>query len=174
MIILKIIGAILTITSSAAIGYYFSSNLKDRIDDLNQLRKNIVVLRGDIRYGATPLPEAVGGIASRQEGNFAEFFHFIWEELTKLEGRPFYEIWKQAVSEHLKYTALTQSDKGLLSKLGENLGYLDKEMQMNTIDLYIEQLENEIENASKSRKDKARLYNTLGVMAGVFITIVMI
>lgn len=174
MLMLKILGAVLTIASSAAIGYYFSSNLKDRIDDLKELRKNMVVLRGDIRYAITPLPEAVGAIALRHQGNFARFFGTISEKLMKLEGVSFCEVWKQTVTEELVKTALTKQDKESLSKIGENLGYLDKEMQLNILDLYIEQLEIEIESASKVRGEKAKLYNTLGVMTGVFITIVML
>ena len=45
MIVMKIIGSILVITSSAGIGFFFSSEMKSRIEDLKELR-NIVLLRG--------------------------------------------------------------------------------------------------------------------------------
>ena len=61
-----------------------------------------------------------------------------------------------------------------MTRLGENLGYLDKEMQLNTIDLYITQIQGELDDAVDSVKEKVRLYNMLGVMAGIFITIVLI
>lgn len=174
MIIMKIIGAVLIITSSSAMGFYISSNLKDRIEDMKELKKNILILRGDIRFGNTPLPEAIGSIASRHEGNLAVFFTYIYEELIKLDGIRFFDIWKIAVNQKLKDTLLNKSDKEHLVKLGENLGYLDKDMQINIIDLYIEQLEAEILEASKVLKEKAHLYNTLGVMAGIFVTIIML
>lgn len=174
MIIMKIIGSLLVIGSSTAMGFYISINLKDRIKDMKELKKNIVILRGDIRYGNTPLPEAINSIACRQEGNFAKFFKYISDELVKLDGVRFYDIWKAAVKEKLKDTSINSKDKEYLSKLGENLGYLDKDMQINIIDLYIEQLESEITEALKVIKEKAHLYNTLGVMAGIFVTIVML
>lgn len=174
MIIMKIIGAVLVITSSSAFGFYMSSSLKDRIEDMKELKKNILILRGDIRYGSTPLPEAIGAIAGRHEGNFAKFFTHIYEELIKLDGVRFFDIWKIAVEQKLKDTSLNKNDKEHLMKLGENLGYLDKDMQINIIDLYIEQLEAEILEASKVLKEKAHLYNTLGVMAGIFVTIIML
>jgi stage III sporulation protein AB len=74
----------------------------------------------------------------------------------------------------LANTSLSKKDKLHLIGFGENLGYLDKEMQMNTFDLYISQLEEEITDLSKSVKEKAYLYNSLGIMAGIFITIIMI
>ena len=61
-----------------------------------------------------------------------------------------------------------------LIHFGENLGYLDKHMQMNTFELYLSQLDDEITELSRTVKGKAYLYNSLGIMAGIFITIIMI
>ena len=46
-------------------------------------------------------------------------------------------------------------------------------MQMNTLDLYITQLEAEIIELTGNLKEKTYLYNTLGLMAGIFISIVL-
>lgn len=174
MIVMKIIGSILVITSSAGIGFFFSSEMKSRIEDLKELRKLIVLLRGDIRYANTPLPEAIHSIARRHDGTFKPFFHFIYEKLSELSGETFSQVWKEAVEKELCNTSLLKKDKLDLIQFGENLGYLDKEMQMNTLDLYISQIEDEIEDLSKNVKEKSYLFNSLGIMAGIFITIVMI
>ena len=54
--LLKILGAILTISSCSALGFYFSNELNVRVKQLRELKKYVMVLRGDIRYGGTPLP----------------------------------------------------------------------------------------------------------------------
>lgn len=167
-------GAILVILSTGAMGFYFSVILKERISDLKELNKLILLLRGDIRYAGTPLPEAVGSLAYRTEGEYRRFLLSVQEELDKLEGRTFNEIWRDCVDRELVDTSLNKKDKLLLTRLGENLGYLDKEMQLNTIDLYITQIQGELDDAVDNVKEKARLYNMLGIMAGVFITIVLI
>lgn len=170
----KIIGAFLVIVSSGAMGVYFSIILKERINDLKELNKLIVILRGEIRYASTPLPEAVGNLAYRTDGEYRRFLLAVAEELDKLEGRPFNDIWHGCVEKELVDTCLNKKDKLLLSRLGGNLGYLDKEMQLNTIDLYITQIQGELDDAVDGAKEKVRLYNMLGVMAGIFITIVLI
>ncbi|WP_310604022.1 stage III sporulation protein AB [Anaerosporobacter sp.] len=170
----KIIGAILVIVSSGCMGVYFSVILKERIKDLKELNKLIVILRGEIRYASTPLPEAVGSLAERTDGEYRRFLHAVAQELDKLEGRTFSDIWHGCVESELVDTSLSKKDKLLLSRLGENLGYLDKEMQLNTIDLYITQIQGELDDAVDCVKEKVRLYNMLGVMAGIFITIVLI
>lgn len=174
MEISKVVGCILVILSSTLMGFYFSNQLKCRIDDLKELRKLIVLLRGDIRYSNTPLPEAVGSIAKRHEGCFKNFFTKVSEKLNEFGGNTFSQVWKEAVDEELLGTYLNKQDKSHLIQFGENLGYLDKEMQMNTLDLFILQVEEEIKELSKTAKEKVYLYNSLGIMAGIFISIILL
>lgn len=174
MQITKVVGCILIILSSTLMGFYCSNELKSRINDIKELRKLVVLLRGDIRYGNTPLPEAICAIARRHEGSFKGFFTKLTERLGEHSGNTFSQVWKEAVEEELNQTALNKKDKSGLVQFGENLGYLDKEMQMNTLELFLTQIEEEINELSKTAKEKSYLYNTLGIMAGIFISIVLI
>lgn len=174
MFIIKIIGCILILTSSAGMGLYFSSELKNRIKDLKDLKKIIFLLRGDIRYANTPLPEAVQALSLRHEGKYKKFLCNISERLNEMGGITFCTIWKEAVYSELGDTSLSKKDITGLVQFGENLGYLDKDMQINTIDLYISQIEEEIKDLSHNVKQKSYLYNSLGVLGGIFITIVML
>lgn len=174
MLITKMIGCILVILSSAGMGFFFSNEVKCRIEDLKELRKLITLLRGDIRYGNTPLPEAISAIARRHKGSYAPFFAKISSRLLELSGLTFQDIWKEAVENELSDTALSKKDKQQLLQFGDNLGYLDKDMQMNTLELFLSQLEEEIRELSKTVKEKSYLYNSLGIMAGIFIAIVML
>lgn len=171
---LKAVGAIMVILSSTAIGFYFSSLLRARIQELSDLRKTLFILRGDIQYGNTPLPEALQSIALRNKSEFKPFYMQVSEKLCRLEGESFQEIWSNGVDQCLNETALTKEDKLELKRLGENLGHLDREMQVRTIDLYLEIIKREMEEATTTIKEKTKLYNTLGILAGLFITIVMI
>lgn len=174
MNIMKIVGSVLVIISSAGMGFFFSNEMKCRIDNLKELKKLISLLRGDIRYANTPLPEAINSITRRQSGSFDSFFHYVSAKLHELSGRTFSEIWREAVQKELSDTSLSKKDKLQIIQFGENLGYLDKDMQMNTIDLFLSQIEDEIKDLSKNIKEKAYLCNTLGIMAGIFIIIIMI
>lgn len=174
MEITKVVGCILVILSSTLMGFYCSNQLKCRIEDLQDLRKLIVLLRGDIRYSNTPLPEAISSIARRHEGSFKRFFTKVSERLSEYGGNTFAQVWKEAVEEDLLETYLNKKDKLQLIQFGENLGYLDKEMQMNTLELFITQVEEEINVLSKTAKEKVYLYNSLGIMAGIFVSIILL
>lgn len=174
LIYIKILGCILIISSSAGMGFFFSGELKNRIADLRELKKLIFLLRGDIRYANTPLPEAVQAMSVRHEGKYKQFLSVIAQKLNELGGVSFCSIWKSAVEKELQKTSLSKKDLSSLGQLGENLGYLDKDMQINTLDLYISQIEEEITDLSRNVKEKSYLYNSLGILGGIFITLVML
>ncbi len=174
MIYIKILGCILILASSAGIGFFFSGELRNRIADLKELKKLIFLLRGDIRYANTPLPEAVQAMSVRHDGKYKHFLTVIAQRLNELGGVSFCSIWKNAVEKELGKTSLSKKDLADLGQLGENLGYLDKEMQINTLDLFISQVEEEITDLSRNVKEKSYLYNSLGVLGGIFITLIML
>lgn len=174
MLVMKIIGCIMVVLSSAGVGFYYSSEIKSRIDDLKELQKLIGLLRGDIRYASTPLPEAIHSISKRHNGKFFPFFNCISIQLEELSGRTFSQIWKSATECELMNSSLTKKDKLHLIQFGDTIGYLDKEMQLNTLDLYLSQLDYEISDLSKTVKEKSYLYRTLGITSGIFIIILMV
>lgn len=174
MLIFKIIGCMLVIASSAGMGFYFSGEIKSRIEDLKELKKLIGLLRGDIRYASTPLPEAISAMARRSSGHFEVFLKNVSGKLSELSGATFFEIWREAVEKDLIDTSMAKKDKCQLIQLGENLGYLDKDMQLNTLDLYLSRLDEEIADLTKTAKEKTYLFRSLGIMAGIFISIIMI
>ena len=174
VLVTKVVGCILIILSSSLMGIYYGNELKNRVNDLKELKKLIILLRGDIRFSNTPLPEAISGIARRHDGSFKGFFTGVSEKLSEYSGNTFSQVWKEAVENQLHSTSLNKKDKSSLIQFGENLGYLDKEMQMNTIELFINQMEDELQDLSETTKEKVYLYKSLGIMGGIFISIIMI
>ncbi len=171
---MKLFGAILVILSCTSIGLYYSSLVRGRVADLRAIKRDITLLRGDIKYGNTTLPEAIGALSRRNVDNFKEFFSGVEHELLTSAGLSFTNIWDKGIKQYLVNTYMNQQDLDQLNHLGENLGYLDKEMQLKTIDLYIEQLDHELTDTIATMKEKTRLYNMLGILSGLFLTVVLI
>lgn len=171
---IKIIGGIFTICSSIAIGTYFSQSLTWRLEALKEMKHCILLLKGDIRYACTPLPEAFAAIGGRKEDEFGRFFLKLSKELNQLNGIEFKELWKRTIETELVNSALKKSDKESFERLGESLGYLDKEMQINQIDFYLTQLEEMMQQLEEEKKEKKKLYQMLGIMGGIFLTILLI
>ena len=171
---LKFAGACLILASAAGIGRSFGMDLKKRLQELRALKQLACMLRGEIRYTKSPLPEAFFHIAGRLPAPFAGFLFAVAKELGKADGRSLGRIWEERIEKDLSASHLSRADKGQLETLGELLGYLDLEMQLSAIDLYLEQLELSIQEAGGSVGQKQRLYQSLGVAGGVFLVILLI
>lgn len=61
-----------------------------------------------------------------------------------------------------------------LINLGGQLGVADIEMQVKTLDLYLEEMSLSMEEMRGGMKAKVRLCHCLGVMSGIFITVLLI
>ena len=171
---IKGIGALLILASAAGIGVSFGNDLKGRCMELRMLKQMIYMLRGEIKYTKTPLPEAFASIAVRMREPFGSFL----EELAEQMGHPgkgsFGELWQERIKTRLSGTHLKREDKEQLGGLGEVLGYLDLEMQLSSIDLYLEQLELGIREAQEAARTKQKLYQSLGVAGGIFLVILLV
>ena len=172
---LKIIGSILIISSSFAWGYMKCINAKDRIIQLNIIKKVMLMLRGEIKYAGTALPDALELISNRTTMPFAkEFFMNVSDELNQMSEKTFKTIWHENINHYLKASALNTTDLDQFKNLGDNLGYLDKDMHLNTIDLYLEHLNMDITLANEEIAQKCKVYKSVSVAVGVFITIIII
>lgn len=171
---LKILGSILVLLCSAGLGAAGSMDLKRHCMELRFLKQAVYMLRGEIKYSKAPLPEAFGSLSERLPAPFSVFFAHLAEELLRPEGQNLGEVWKQEIERSLKESCLKKEEKQKLQSLGESLGYLDLEMQLSTIELYLEQLEDDINLAQEEIRTKQKLYQSMGIAGGIFLVILLI
>ena len=51
---------------------------------------------------------------------------------------------------------------------------IDIEMQVKTLDLYLEQMEQKMEDMRTEQKERIRLYQCVGVTGGIFLAIILL
>ena len=160
--------------ASSAIGWYEAERIRQRTSELRELEQALMMLKGDIRFAKTTLPEAIARLARYHEGSFAEFFRVVSAELLEYSGVSLNEIWRQRTEEILKGTALNAKDREFVASLGDMLGVADVQLQQNTLELAAERLSGEIAAASEKEKDRMYLCRALGVLGGVFLTVLLL
>ena len=171
---LKVAGIIIIIFASTGLGITFANDMKKRVEHMKTLKKMIMMLDGEIKYANSPLAEAFYNIAKRIEYPFSDFLNQVAKELEAFTGNTFKIVWRNHIKQDLKQTKLTAKDKEELKNLGENMGYLDREMQHNSIMLYGEQLEKEITEADGELQAKMKVYHSLGIMGGLFLAVILL
>lgn len=171
---IRYIGAALIILASTGMGITCSNELKMRIDELRYVKQVMLLLRGEIRYMRTPLGEAFTSVGERLKEPYQNFFFYLSNEIKELTGKNFSDIWKEGVEKELAGVTLKSKDRNQIIRIGENLGFMDQDMQLGVIDLYTEQLEEEIKAAEQTIGNKTRIYHCLGIMGGIFTVIIIL
>ena len=82
------------------------------------------------------------------------------------------ESWHRAVNE--TNLNITNEDKNVLYQLGKMLGKTDKDGQISQIDMALTFLDKQIEIAEEEKQKNAKLYKSLGVIAGMGIIIILL
>ncbi len=172
-ILLKLAGGCLLIAGCSGYGVWLSGCYDRRMKLLEQLRQMIFLLKGQILYANATLQEAFEAVGGRTGGSPARLFLQAAERIGKQQGEGFFVIWQEVVKEQMGDTELKEEDRQQLTALGEHLGFLDKEMQERNLLLYLEQLDLKVEELRAHRQERRRLYTSLGVMAGMFLAILL-
>ena len=160
---LKAAGLFLLFSGCFSLGIGKSRGLKKRLELLRELKKLLLLLSGEIRCAKTPLPEAFRKIGRKAEDPFGTFFQKVAEELTG-ENRKLPETAFSRQMKLLKESPLTPEDRG----------YPDLSVQLETLKLFEENLEELIKKAAADYRGKAKVYRYLGALAGLFLVVFLI
>lgn len=170
---MKLAGSILVITVSLLYGFQVCRELSEHVGELVGMKEMLLMLHGEISYARTPLKEAFQQIASQGKEPFSSFLEKAAEGLNgKEEGIG--EFWRKLVEQEAGKFYFTEEELGLLERVGENFGYLDVQMQLKNLELYMEQAQVLIEKAQKELKDRQKVARTLSLMCGLFLVILLI
>src|SRR5690606_5116679 len=84
------------------------------------------------------------------------------------------EAWEFSLQEIWKKTALKKAELDILLQFGENLGRHDLEQQQKQIRLALTHLEREEKEAEEIQKSYGRMYRSLGILAGLLLTLLLV
>lgn len=170
----KGLGCLLIVAGSTGIGIYKAGEMTKRIEALKELQRLFLILKNEIRYMVTPVPDAMGHVADRCSGDYSQFFRSVELALYEKNGRSLGDIWQENVNEHLDKGILKEQDIRLICEIGSNIGYLDKEMQLSAMELYMGNLETMIEYLTIHTPGKKRVQKCLWAFGGFLLVIILI
>ena len=170
---LKVAGSILIIISSVLYGWRVQQELGEHVRQLVGMKEMFLMLYGEISYTRTPLKEAFLQIASQGKEPFCSFLQKAAVELDENE-EGIGSFWCGLVEQEADHFLFDEEERGILKRVGENFGYLDRQMQLKNLELYIGQTEALIEKAQRELQDRKKLSGVLSVMCGLFLIILLV
>lgn len=170
---LKILGGALVLLAAVFYGFRLSMEQQEHLDQLLAMKEMFLMMAGEISYTKTPLREAFFRISEQNKEPFSGFLKQAAEELEENQ-ESIGVFWRNLVDREEARFLFSREEKELLKRAGENFGYLDGQMQLKNLELYIGQAEVMIERFQKELKEKQKLAQTLSVMCGLFVIILLI
>lgn len=170
---IKLLGMFLVMAGSLGIGVLYRIRYINRMNNLRECERAMLILQGEMEYGHTPLLEACEEVADRIGGEVGTFFSQIADKLRANEGA-FDDIWCQTAQCVLTTAQMEKEERREWEKVGDTLGYLDLEMQLNTIQLYVNRLKIRMGQMEKESHKRLRMYPVLGMFCGILICLLLV
>ncbi len=165
---LKIIGSIVIITATTGIGFSKSKELQNHLNALEDLKKLFCLLRSELQYTHAPFAEVFSKISTKTSTSYREWLSNLSRSLMNKTRGSFWEIWCLSITEDLGESNLNEDELQELKNVGKNMEYIE------SLDLFIEQLEYKIKNTRESNRSKRKLCQSMGIMGGIFLVILLL
>lgn len=171
---LKLILYFIIIAAGTGTGYLMARPYENRILHLQDLISVLKILEAEMKYRRDPLPLLLKRIGKMSHNQAGEFFLRISEGLQSSYAFDFYGSWSWAVNEIYGESALTETDRSIISEAGIELGKTDMNNQHSLFARLFSRLEQQITEATEDKKTKGRMYQALGTAGGILAVIVLL
>ncbi len=174
--VLQWVGSGAVLLSTTALGRKKADQYRNRPRDLRRLAASLRALEADIQYARVPLQEALeraGRQVAASDSPVATLFHEAAAHLQN-PGVTAQQAWERAVDEKFGSTSLSCEDREILLQLGKHIGQTGPDEQVGHLEAALALLDAREREAIDDRQRFERLYQTVGVLAGVLLVIFFI
>ena len=166
---MKLAGIVFIVTSAGSVGFRIAASLRKRCIMLRQLLQALQLLRNEIAFCGTPLPQAFALMAASCNGVLEKIFTAVAKEMDKQHW-----VTPLAAMEHGVHEGKEVLVEPILLELAAKLGKYDLDAQLQAIETARHRTEELLFQMEQERSNKSRTYETLGVCAGLAVAILLI
>jgi len=162
---IKLLGTLLIVSSSGALGFLKSQRLKKRSDSLSRLISALVLLETEISYGRKSIKDAFLSIGASEN---MPFFTLVSEKIGNMSV-------SDAFSNSIKCCdmCLLGTDNIVLLEFASTLGSLDTASQIKSITHTKELLSIAQKEAYEYYKKYGRFYRNMGLLLGILFSLIL-
>lgn len=171
---IKILGILLILISSTVVGFMYGEGMKKRVNELNELLRGVYILKNEINYMHSLLPEALMKVSEKCTGTIKKIFVDASTILLSNEEVDVYTSFKKSIDINKSNINLTKEDLSIFLDLTKSLGELDVDGHNDIFSLVTENLNKAIIGAESNLEKSIKMYRYLGFSFGAMIAIVLI
>lgn len=173
---IKLIGAALVVLAGAGFGACPVHKMKERTGEFEELYFCLLRLKSEISHGGKPLPEAIKTAADSKRDGKTGIYRTVMKKLAyRLEkGREAYETQlRECTEEGFRDSVITKEEQEAFVDTFSLLGGGDKEKQVQMLSYYAENVRLAIAQEKQKKKERSYLYRSLGILGGIFLSVIM-
>lgn len=166
---MKYLGILFIVCSTTYMGFHLANGFRIRRKQLMQFLRCLPIIRNEIAFCGTPIPKIFRLISEHTEGEVHEVFGNVSNKMEKNKTMTPAEAMEETLTAR-KYTCLVPR----LLELADKLGNYDLEAQITGIDQVRSQAELQMAELEQERAQKGKVYESLGICAGLALAILLI
>lgn len=169
---IRLIGCALVLLATTGIGFGIASQYRDRTHMLRGLIEALRLLQSEVEYRATPLPEALRQVGTRLRGSATVLCNAISDALSNPDVTVS-DALRTGVQAMDRRSVLKPADVEAMTAFGRTLGLSDSVHQSQQFGATLAQLESLEREATEAQKKYERMWQYIGVLAGLFIVLLV-
>lgn len=174
-VLIKLVGACVTVGGTFSYGLYLSFMLKHRINCLISFRETLMIMEGQIRYMKMSVPGIIRYLSDIPlYDDIGELYKCVGEGFDVDERATFYEIWNGGVDECRHRLKLVTTEEELYRKLGNLPVNMDVAQQTGFLNELADMVNGRIKWLNSELNTKGKVYKSVGLAAGLLIVIMLI
>lgn len=168
---MRILGGIIFLAGTVGYGIYQSFAYDNKTAMLRQAVEMMRYLISQIEIENASLPDSICKVSVRMEGVIAEVLNNMTKCIRKNDGKALSEIWQEEIG--ALSGQFSEKDMELLIHMFDQTGFYDTKTQMQRLKINLEAFTEEIGIREAERESKCRLYQSMGLMLGIFVIILL-
>ena len=171
---LKWMGCICILIACSGYGFSKGNEYRKHVNELEELRRIATMFAKETSYSKLPIAEISLRICGKVLEPYKSWLIGLSAALRKKQSNAFIDVWQEEVKGLLTKLSLSQEEAEELMILGGQLGNYNIQMQETAFRWYASCMEERRERLLKEVSEKQRLCNDLGILAGIFLVIMLI
>lgn len=171
---LKLIGSILILIASIGLAYSIQMELKEHQNRLFELRSLLTKIFWEMNYSRRPVEMVLLYQIDTQDECLNGILREIGQCLMKKEAKCGEDVWQETFRRYRRELGLKREESELIEQAGRAFFGKSVEENQKILSLYQERLDFLMEVERKERKEKQKVYQTVCIMSGLVLIILLV
>lgn len=170
---LKIFASIIILIGFSSFGFYFSYKPIYRKNDLLEMKRALLTLISEINLFSN-INEAILNIEKNLDKPIKNIFIKFRKNMKEKRGEELFLLWEDAIKNASYETYFIKEDIDNINIVGKVIGSIDRSFNIEGLNIVIDYIDNEIKNIEMEKAKNFKMYQSLGLLSGLMIIILLI